>query len=286
MNTALAYVKIALKSRRSGPASFESFSEEVTVSPRESWLADYMRVTGLRAETGMLPITLLQVLAGSLHLKMLADARVPRSALGLVHLKNVFEQLGELPAGAQWQLRCTLAPVHSSDGKLTGVQLITQAHTSGELRWRSTLDAVWPLPKKRIAKDAHHAGRSAGQAEQSAEGSLHTLFVPGDTGRRYAWVSGDYNPIHMHAATARLFGFPKPIAHGMWTVARVLSAFETSKARRVEARFKRPLMLPGSVGLRASGEGNASLWCGSPDGAKTYLEIIISADVDSGAAVG
>ena len=281
MNTALAYAKIALKSRRSGPASFEAFSASVAVSPTAQWLVDYTHVTGLRAESGAHPITSLQVLAGSLHVNMLSDARVPRSALGLVHVRNVFEQLGALPAAALWELRATLTPVHSSEGKLTGVQLVTLAHTGGELRWRSTIDAVWPTPKKRGEKK----GQSARAASVSAGEGTQTLFVPGDTGRRYARVSGDYNPIHLHAATARLFGFPKPIAHGMWTVARVLGAFETSKARRVEARFKRPLMLPSSVSVRASGEGNSSLSCGSPDGTKTYLEIIISLDIDGGAAV-
>ena len=47
-----------------------------------------------------------------------------------------------------------------------------------------------------------------------------------DIGRRYGAVSGDRNPIHLYPLTARLFGFRRAIAHGMWTKARCLAALE------------------------------------------------------------
>ena len=47
---------------------------------------------------------------------------------------------------------------------------------------------------------------------------------PSDLGRRYGSVSGDLNPIHLSDPTAKLFGFPRAIAHGMWTKARCLAA--------------------------------------------------------------
>ena len=58
-----------------------------------------------------------------------------------------------------------------------------------------------------------------------------TIDVPGDIGRRYAGVSGDPNPIHMYAVTARLFGFKSAIAHGMWSYARVLAALGAQRPR-------------------------------------------------------
>ncbi|MEV5316138.1 MaoC/PaaZ C-terminal domain-containing protein [Streptomyces sp. NPDC052687] len=73
----------------------------------------------------------------------------------------------------------------------------------------------------------------------------------GDLGRRYAAVSGDRNPIHLHPLTARLFGFPRPIAHGMWTLARCLAAHGTPDAVRVRARFLAPVPLPGTVEFAA-----------------------------------
>ena len=73
--------------------------------------------------------------------------------------------------------------------------------------------------------------------------------VPGDIGRRYAGVSGDRNPIHLHGLTAKLFGMPRPIAHGMWLKARCLGELEPSlpDAFTVSVRFKLPLFLPAQV---------------------------------------
>jgi acyl dehydratase len=76
-----------------------------------------------------------------------------------------------------------------------------------------------------------------------------TWRLKGDLGRRYASVSGDFNPIHVHPLTARLFGFPTAIAHGMWTAARCLAALGSRLpgALTVQVEFKRPILLPATV---------------------------------------
>ncbi|WP_432119115.1 MaoC family dehydratase [Streptomyces sp. bgisy032] len=71
--------------------------------------------------------------------------------------------------------------------------------------------------------------------------------LAGDVGRRYGAASGDRNPIHLHPLTARLFGFPRAIAHGMWTVARCLAAHGTPDSCHVRADFRAPVLLPGTV---------------------------------------
>jgi acyl dehydratase len=88
--------------------------------------------------------------------------------------------------------------------------------------------------------------------------AVATWKLPGDLGRRYAGVSGDYNPIHVHPLTARLFGFPSAIAHGMWTKARCLAALEPRLpgAFTVEVAFKRPIVLPAKVNFVEGQEGD------------------------------
>ena len=70
--------------------------------------------------------------------------------------------------------------------------------------------------------------------------------MPGDIGRRYGAVSGDRNPIHLHRLTARVFGFPRAIAHGMWTKARCLAALDEQLPGRltISVSFRRPLVIP------------------------------------------
>jgi len=76
-----------------------------------------------------------------------------------------------------------------------------------------------------------------------------TWSLPGDLGRRYGSVSGDLNPIHVHPLSARLFGFPSAIAHGMWTAARCLAALQPRlpQAFTVEVAFRKPILLPARV---------------------------------------
>jgi acyl dehydratase len=78
--------------------------------------------------------------------------------------------------------------------------------------------------------------------------------VPGDIGRKYAAVSGDRNPIHLHTLTAKAFGFPRAIAHGMWLNARTVAAFEgrLPGAFTVDVSFKTPVLLPSTVELAAT----------------------------------
>jgi acyl dehydratase len=104
--------------------------------------------------------------------------------------------------------------------------------------------------------------------------------VPGDIGRRYARVSGDANPIHLHPLTAKALGQPAAIAHGMWTKARCLAALEGSlpEAYTVDVRFKLPLRLParaafsyagGAFAVHDARTGKPHLdgWISAPDGA-------------------
>ena len=75
--------------------------------------------------------------------------------------------------------------------------------------------------------------------------------LPADLGRRYAAVSGDVNPIHLSALSAKAFGFPRAIAHGMCTHARVLAALQPRlpQVYEVSVQFIKPVLLPSTVRL-------------------------------------
>ena len=85
-------------------------------------------------------------------------------------------------------------------------------------------------------------------------------YADSDIGRRYAKVCGDYNPIHLSAASARLFGFPTAIAHGMWSKAMALAALRghlPHSGYAFEVDFRKPVRLPSEVVLGASEAGAA-----------------------------
>jgi acyl dehydratase len=116
-------------------------------------------------------------------------------------------------------------------------------------------------------------GQSAGGGEPLPAAAEWRL--PGDLGRRYAAVSGDRNPIHMHALAAKALGFPRAIAHGMWTKARCLAALEPRlpKAYSVDVRFRRPLLLPATVEFGSSpGEGPIDFFVRGAGGGEPHLD--------------
>jgi hypothetical protein len=92
-------------------------------------------------------------------------------------------------------------------------------------------------------------GGRRGETEDPPLPVTATWRLPGDLGRRYGSVSGDLNPIHIHPLSARLFGFPTAIVHGMWTKARCLAALDPRIPERftVEVEFKKPILLPATV---------------------------------------
>ena len=95
-----------------------------------------------------------------------------------------------------------------------------------------------------------------------------TWRCAGDLGRRYGSVSGDLNPIHVHALSARAFGFRSAIAHGMWTKARCLAALgsQLPAAYTVTVAFRKPILLPATVAFaEAAGSVPGSIAFGVRD---------------------
>ena len=71
--------------------------------------------------------------------------------------------------------------------------------------------------------------------------------------------------------TAKALGFPRQIAHGMWSLARCVAALENRlpDAVTVEVAFKKPILLPGTVafGHEESASGQAFALTSPKDGA-------------------
>lgn len=208
-------------------------------SPDRTKLAQYRALVGSRAE---LPIAYPQVPVMALHMDLLSRWTYPVRATGLVHLGSVVEAVGELPADQPWDLRGWGSPGRHVRSGLEW-DMWGEVSVDGTVRWRSR--AVY-LSRSRRASGAGESTAPALSGEGSWE-SETPLTVEEGTGRAFGRVTGDVNPIHLHAATARLFGFPKAIAHGWWTTARATALLDVDEAvagRTLEMVFRRPVLLP------------------------------------------
>jgi acyl dehydratase len=110
---------------------------------------------------------------------------------------------------------------------------------------------------------ARRGARSApvARAAEAAPGELVSRWtLDAAAGRRYARLSGDWNPIHLWPATARLFGFRQPIIHGMHSAARIEAALDRLSGRPTQGlsvEFKRPIPLGSEVELWADAASGA-----------------------------
>lgn len=67
-------------------------------------------------------------------------------------------------------------------------------------------------------------------------------------GRKYAWLSNNFDLIHFSKFTAKMMGLKKPIMHGMFTAARGLSEMKSLKYPfKIDFRFVAPIYLPSKV---------------------------------------
>jgi MaoC like domain len=202
-------------------------------------LAEYDHVCGLRVRNE-LPPTYPHMIAFPLQMKIMTDGSFPFPVMGLVHIENRIEQRRWIRADEKLDFTVRAENLREHDKGLQ-FDFVADATADGEPVWHSTSTYL-----RRTG-----GGGGGGSADKKAEPPKPAAIwkVPDDIGRRYASVSGDINPIHMHSLSARLFGFPSAIAHGMWLKARCLAALEgrLPDALAVEVAFKLPLLLPAKV---------------------------------------
>ncbi|PPK92117.1 MaoC dehydratase-like protein [Kineococcus xinjiangensis] len=216
-------------------------------------LAAYDRVCGFPLRDD-LPPTFPHILGFGAQMALMVTEPFPFRLVGLVHVRQRIEQSRPLRLGEELTVRASAAPVRSHRSGAV-VDLVAEVGTGdGEPVWRGVstyLARGASAPAGAVADDAV-------DLPMPDAGQPALWRVPADTGRRYAGVSGDVNPIHLSTASARLLGFKRAIAHGMWTAARSLATLDARlpQALTVDVQFAKPLLLGSTVQHVAARDGD------------------------------
>lgn len=204
-------------------------------------LTEYAHLCGFTVGTAV-PATYVHVLAFPAQVSALANPHFPFPAMGLIHVANQIEQHCLLTVDDPISVTVTVGNIASHPSGQT-VELVSQAYTAGELAWRGV---------------SYYLHRGAGRDSAAPRPGFWTDTPPSGPvrwqldsrlGPDYAKISGDSNPIHLSPLTAKMFGFPRHIAHGMWTAAKALAGVETLLPERFsyDVSFATPILLPNTV---------------------------------------
>ncbi|MBO3101962.1 MaoC family dehydratase [Cellulomonas fengjieae] len=229
-------------------------------------LTAYQHLVGESA-SDLLPAGFVHVLAFPVATAVMARPDFPLPLVGLVHLANRVTQLRPLSLGTPFDVRATAADLrpHRSG---TQVDLVTEVSVDGTVAWRGV--------STYLARGVQPAGTASDESPEPFVPPVPTgrWSLDAGTGRRYAAVSGDRNPIHLSALSAKALGFPRAIAHGMYTASRALADVG---ARRGDAfdwtvDFAKPVLLPGTVTVRIARSGEGFTFAGwNARSGKPYL---------------
>ena len=243
--------------------------DAVEIEPER--LADFAELCGF-ALRNELPPTYPHLLGFPLSMRLMTERDFPFALLGLVHVANRIEQRAPLAVDSRPAIRVwaeNLRPHHRG----RQLDVVTEASVGGDVAW---------LERSTYLRPGGGSGERPGGDDDPLAGAAAVAVwrVPGDIGRRYAAVSGDRNPIHLHSLSARAFGFASAIAHGMWTYARALAWLDgrLAPAHVSEVTFRAPLRIPGRARLLAGRRADGwDLGLESPDGEHRHLDLSVRA---------
>jgi len=280
LSTLARTVLSAVTRRRTGasaPPTTPGVEHTEVVPPRPTRLiGDYIRHVGGDPSwyRGRIPFHLYPQWGFPLLSRCLAD--LPYDLLKVLNAGCGVTINHPLPAGEPLHLRARLERIDTSSDRR--VILFQSLHT-GTAEHPDALVVeqriIIPLPragqrgggerkrkdKPRVPRGVHEVGR---------------FTVRPGSGLEFAFLTGDFNPLHWLPPYARAAGHRRPIAHGFSTLARAVEvlnrnlwAGDTGRLQALDLRFTRPLRPPADVGVYTDDEGG--LYVGAAPDGPAYL---------------
>jgi acyl dehydratase len=180
-------------------------------------------------------------------MKLMVSKEFPFPAVGSVHAENVIESLRPISVSEPLDLSVHAENLREHRKGLL-IDVITEIRVGRELVWRQT-SSFLNQQKTSLSGET----RPEPKADEVPPMPMTTIRVDQTTISKYASISGDRNPIHVSSLGAKAFGFPKTIAHGMWSAAALLRTVEGDVADKVtySVRFGKPILLPATLNAYA-----------------------------------
>lgn len=200
----------------------------------------------------LVPAPCIQPLFIGVISRFISSSHFPINPMGLIQVGQSFSLKRPVAVDESLDLHCRLMDMTQSPKGI---------HTRFELSAWTGPELVWQGMATYFTRAKHPPEKEKTPHEQETPLTVReTITVPADIGRRYAAVSRDYNPHHLYPWTAKLIGFKRAIAHGIWSLARTCASLETAfgypDTLEMEGALKLPIFLPGTITLGFEAQEN------------------------------
>ncbi len=230
-------------------------------------LNKYLRIFNFSSPEQKVPLPFIYVLLQRAQLFMMSDSQMPFKLMGLLHIGQRFEQSAPINPSLPLAVSMRLGPLQPQDNgeKFSTFADIIQNDTTIASSESFFLKRR-PKRNKKIDRDIRLPNEAGITGSWHAERSVV---------KQYAALTGDRNPIHMFDWSAKLFGYPKAIAHGMCQVSHFW-ARELPKVQRrsdvvtADFSFKKPVFIGTELRLellhaQQSPTLELAVWSGNTD---------------------
>lgn len=217
-------------------------------------LQSYQQLVGEPVDE-FLPAGFVHVLAFPAAMAVMVRPGFPLPVAGMIHLANRVSLARPISIDEEFEV-LAWAQNLAGHARGTSVELVVEVVSAGQPVWRGV--------STYLAKGKFLMGQGtpADRSDFTAPTPTAQWQLTRRDAKRYAAISGDRNPIHTSLLGAKAFGFPKPIAHGMFTAARALAQARALRPDSYDwsVEFGRPVLLPGrvAVALTPTGSGHGA----------------------------
>jgi len=223
-------------------------------------LTAYQHLIGETA-SDVLPAGFIHAIAFPLAMSVMNRDDFPLPLLGMIHLGNSVEQRSPL-------VFTDVLDMTARAENLRGHRAGTQVDLVAEVRRTGSADVHWRGVSTYLAKGVFLPGvdkptAAAPKPEFTAPDPTALWHLGVDTGRAYAAVSGDFNPIHLSVLSAKALGMRRSIAHGMYLASRALADVGPARGDSFtwNVDFEAPVFLPSRVALEIeTGQSGSGAW--------------------------
>ncbi|WP_339725182.1 MaoC/PaaZ C-terminal domain-containing protein [uncultured Paraglaciecola sp.] len=264
-NTKFLLLKAAFKNASYNPQQIGLVSLPIKkfcfegIALNEVRCRNFHQVVGWDLDSDRLHPCYLHSLAFPMHMMLLLLPEFPFPLLGLVQVNNQIIQERPIKKGERLSVTSCFEQLElHPKGWLFSIKV--EFYNGSELVWKSISTNLF------LTKHGRQVNSIVQQSTDNFSYDINTSWqLEANLGRRYAKVSGDFNPIHLSKWSAMLFGFKQHIIHGMWTKSYCISELQKhnpkifNHAYLVNSAFKQPLYLPNQIEIFSQTSGSNSL---------------------------